>query len=42
MSNLFQRCPEYFGYGIFTARKPRSNDQSSSATDLSVAVPAAA
>lgn len=24
MSNLFSRCPEYFGYGIFTARKPRS------------------
>jgi SAM-dependent methyltransferase len=42
MSNLFQRCPEYFGYGIFTARKPRSNDQSSSATNEPVAVPAAA
>lgn len=24
MSNLFSRCPEYFGYGIFTARKPQS------------------
>ena len=24
MSNLFSRCPEYFGYGIFTACKPRS------------------
>jgi SAM-dependent methyltransferase len=24
MSNLFSRCPEYFGYGIFTARKPSS------------------
>lgn len=42
MSNLFQRCPEYFGYGIFTARKPRSNDQSSSATNEPVAVAAAA
>lgn len=24
MSNLFSRCPEYFGYGVFTACKPRS------------------
>ena len=24
MSHLFSRCPEYFGYGIFTACKPRS------------------
>jgi SAM-dependent methyltransferase len=24
MSNIFSRCPEYFGYGIFTACKPQS------------------
>ena len=31
MSNLFSRCPEYFGYGIFTACKPQSMGEGAAA-----------
>jgi SAM-dependent methyltransferase len=42
MSHLFSRCPEYFGYGIFTARKPPSTARVATPATEPVTGPAAA
>lgn len=41
MSGLFSRCPEYFGYGIFTARKPGSSNRRGPREEKAVTDPAA-